>query len=521
MSSHLIHTQVIEASFKNKTAAIEGQKILQQRFYEAMLPIMDQVMHEYKNVKQPIRIDKLELDIGKLPADIPEDLLKQRLQEAFESELKKAFLEQVLIPNPSLQRTSKTSASGEQIQLKSDAEILFIYLESGRLPWWVSQERKKEFDTILEKVINEQPELLTTWLKNLPISLTISKRLVHIIREKQLEVLISKGSNWTSNLSFLGPLGTLVKALIHKSDLRLPEIHFYLKSLFLFSQLNHQNKLSTFLNKAFSNLAKTDEKNINSDLEFIRAITSILLHFNDLKVEFPDVDKYLFHPKLSRQISLKKISGNSYWRKIIENISIHPKSKKNLSTWQKEVVLLKSEEKRRWNKTSPESDESMVIHNAGLVLTAAFLPSFFSTIGLAEAKKFVSKTDQSRAVFTLQHMVSNSQIEDESELLLNKLLCGVHPSDSLEFVLPLEQKIIDEIPLLLESMASQWTALKSSSGKMISEGFLKREGLLRKVQRGYQLQIQRQAFDILLDRLPWSIGLIKLPWMEELISVEW
>jgi hypothetical protein len=70
-------------------------------------------------------------------------------------------------------------------------------------------------------------------------------------------------------------------------------------------------------------------------------------------------------------------------------------------------------------------------------------------------------------------------------------------------------------------MATQWTALKSTSGKMIAEGFFRREGSLRKVQKGYQLQIQRLPFDLLLDRLPWTIGMIKLPWMDELISVEW
>ena len=55
----------------------------------------------------------------------------------------------------------------------------------------------------------------------------------------------------------------------------------------------------------------------------------------------------------------------------------------------------------------------------------------------------------------------------------------------------------------------------------LRSSFLEREGRLSEGEQGWQLQVQRVGFDVLLDQLPWGIGCVSLPWMNRPLFVEW
>lgn len=521
MSYHLIHTQVLEANFQDKSAAIKGQQILKELFYEAMLPTMEKVMEDYQNVQQSIQIEKLDLDLGRIPSDLPPELIKQRLHDAFETALKKAFIEEILIPNPTLLTTTNKSNPDSNSDQKTEWELLRHFLEFGNLPWWVTAEKKKSFTSLISSQLFKNPEIIFSWLKVNPISFVQAKRLVNLLPQKSRRKLIEKVGNKIPKSAFFRELSEMIYILIHRDSISVREVLFYLETLHIYAAFGKENKLSTKLKKVFQAFSNLSDLNDSHQANNVLELAFIILNFNNLnEINFSE-ENFNMNVFSTKNFPKKELSKNPHWKKIFEELELEAIQNYDLSTLKKEIFAAKDSEKKYLLKHTSELNETEVIHNAGLVLTAAFLPRFFQNIGLTDSGKFINKSAQSKAALVLQSMVSGEDKIEEFDLILNKILCGIHPADSIEMVLPLEQKITDEIPLLLESMASQWTALKSKSGKMISEGFLKRVGVLRRVQRGYQLQIERQAFDILLDRLPWSISIIKLPWMEDIIAVEW
>jgi hypothetical protein len=155
------------------------------------------------------------------------------------------------------------------------------------------------------------------------------------------------------------------------------------------------------------------------------------------------------------------------------------------------------------------------------VLAAPYLPYFFKGLGLVENKEFISKEAQNRGVLLIQALLDESHAYEESDLLLNKILCGMSPSEPIEVNFSPTKLETEEIKNLLDAMVARWTALKSTSGAAMAKGFFRREGSLRRIDKGYQLMIPRISIDILLNRLPWTISIIKLPWMEETLYTEW
>ena len=74
---------------------------------------------------------------------------------------------------------------------------------------------------------------------------------------------------------------------------------------------------------------------------------------------------------------------------------------------------------------------------------------------------------------------------------------------------------------LLAAVIGHWSALKNTSVPGLRTAFVERPGLLRAIEGGWRLNVERQPHDILLERLPWSISLVRLPWMDRPLFVEW
>ncbi|PZX49870.1 contractile injection system tape measure protein [Algoriphagus chordae] len=525
MSSHLIHTQLFEASFQSKESALAGQKLLQERYQKVLLPIMEQVFDEYDPSGRSLRIDKLELDLGRFSADLPEDLMRDRFRDVLEDQLKKIYLEQgILSPattNPIGIKDNLTSTAKH-----SDWEKISYYLVYGRMPWWVLSKEKEPIQSLFNRLTVSNVSVLRSWLKENPISLATAKRLSLLLSQKQLDYLLKD----SLQLSFKDtqPVTNLLQVLLSKTSLEKSSIRFWLNTSLLFCVFGKDNELSPILVAGFKSIKSADGNKALDTSQFLFFLSFFIIKISEQASESPmkiassdfiqqQLKSGIVPPRKGKTVG----STNNFWKKVVENMKEGTTTIAELSTLSKELIHLQRKEKRAIESKSPVLDELEVINNAGLVLVAAFLPRFFENLRLVKAGKFISEQAQIKAVFILQEMLGSEQDYDETDLLLNKLLCGIAPASALGCtpkILASEQK---EIALLLESMASQWTALKSNSGKMLSEGFFRREGSLRKVQKGYQLQVQRLPFDMLLDRLPWTIGMIKLPWMEDLIYVEW
>jgi hypothetical protein len=518
MGSHLIQTQVIEAEFRDKHSALEGQKLLQDRYKNVLMPVLEQILDEYDPITKPLRIDKLELDLGRIPADLPKDLMRGRLRDALEDQLRKFYVEQGFHFSPSSKTPlTKSPSSTSATKNSTNWELFEYFLNFGRFPWWASKTDNLSVPELVKSVFKNQKSLLHSWLDKKVLTYTMARRIASLLTEKQFESIIK--SKFTASFQQVGNLEIILKQL---TLLGRTEHHFRLNSLVLYSLFGKNSEFSTYLERGLNLIFSPDPNLAHEASRFICELAFIL---NQDRLEIGeslrlDPKNLTALPKAPKLASL--IQGNEFWKAIVKELQVL--KDQDLTTFRELLKKREIAERMEQNELlskAPELNETIIISNAGLVLTAAFLPRFFENLGLVKAGKFISDQSQSKAVFLLQAMLLSDEAFDESNLTLNKLLCGLLPAAALEPIPKISKSERQEIALLLESMATQWAALKSNSGKMIAEGFFPREGALRRVQKGYQLQIQRLPFDILLDRLPWTIGMIKLPWMEDLIYVEW
>jgi hypothetical protein len=163
----------------------------------------------------------------------------------------------------------------------------------------------------------------------------------------------------------------------------------------------------------------------------------------------------------------------------------------------------------------------LYVGNAGLVLLWPFLTRYFEMFGLVKDGRFVDETARSRAVYLLQWLASGRHEAAESELILNKLLCGMPAAVAPEFVEPPSEEELSTGQGLLYAVTQRWEKLKHTSVDALRETFLLREGRLLLSEGKATLTVSQKAYDMLLDSLPWSYSMVKLPWMERMLFVTW
>ena len=171
------------------------------------------------------------------------------------------------------------------------------------------------------------------------------------------------------------------------------------------------------------------------------------------------------------------------------------------------------------SKLNEELKSGISIHNAGLVIAWPFLNTLFSKMGLTENQKFKDDLSVQKAIIATQYLVDDSQEFDESELILNKILCGV----DIDFYVDTSIKLVDvEIAvcnMALKTIIQQWDKMKSVGA--LRDYFLKREGVLKINDSGYELHIEKQTTDILLRYLPWNLSIIKSSIMKLKLIIDW
>ena len=171
---------------------------------------------------------------------------------------------------------------------------------------------------------------------------------------------------------------------------------------------------------------------------------------------------------------------------------------------------------------SSKEEKTYFIENGGLVILAPFFTHMFKELGLKNGETFVDETARIKALVLTARLCFGDDEYQEHQLTLNKILCGFSPEDAVNLKLSLtelEKQTADE---LIEAAISYWTTLKNTGITAFRSTFLKRNGILSKVDKGnWLLRIERTAFDVLLDSLPWPISVHRYSWMKKLLTVEW
>jgi len=165
----------------------------------------------------------------------------------------------------------------------------------------------------------------------------------------------------------------------------------------------------------------------------------------------------------------------------------------------------------------------MGVANAGLVLIGPYLPRLFDALGLLSDGKFVDAPAGERAVHLMQYAADGlREAAPESELVLNKVLCGLDPADVVGRRRSLSSAECALVDGLLGAVIEHWSILGRTTVAGLRETFLQRQGRLeRRPDGGWTLTVEPGSFDVLVDRLPWGYAMQKHSWMREVLHVDW
>lgn len=520
MGQHLIHTQRLDLRYIDAVQAKTDMDQWSGWYHREFLPVIAEVLDELEIPGKTVRLERLEIDLGRISGKPDPDRIKRILREALKTQILRQHPELLKAPTPpGLIETPWQSATRDH---PNEIEHFIYLLEKGRQPWWAAPSQKAGIRYFFQKFVVGKNLIFKKWLESQPLSFPAAQRLANHISYPELADLI----DWVF------PESARAWDLFYKSlnEALSPEIFNKTQLDGLFSEVlteaflvKKSLRLSTISTWLRGNFLFSPAKKIKSQ-EILLPILELIC---EKKSQIPNTSasEKVFEKWLESPF-VRSHSDHPIWREKQEKRQISEEFQKELAVrLGRKAASQKEEEPAFLQKTWPirnlETDETYPIFNAGLVLTAPFLPYFFRGLGLVENKEFVSKEAQQRAPLLIQALLDESFSYEESDLLLNKILCGIHPDDPIPVSFSPSETEREEIKNLLDAMVSHWTALKSTSGFSMAQGFFPREGSLKRADKGYQLHIPRISIDILLNRLPWTISIIKLPWMEETLFTEW
>ncbi len=527
MGTHLIHRQILDLRFRDESRAKAAMNHWSERFQAHWQPTIAEVLDELDVDGRLIRLDRVEVDLGKIRENLAPELFRQKLKEALKTQLLRQM------PQKPMETGEKNTHSLHPHDERKTLELLIYLLENGRKPWWASHSKKEGIRSLTRKFLAEKSKEFQVWFESGTLTLPMLSRLKHHLGQNGILEILEKGFPELHKQSreLVQSLTVALSPEIHsKTEL---ERHWEgcLFQAFFLDQNQSLDPVSAWI-KTY--LVKPRQSNTPAS-----ANSEALLELFVLLVPKDFTQK----PKLEilQKVWSKWTQTPAYKRANPTGNELGPSKSREIGTFRELVKSGFGEKEKAKNSTSGNIkhdksgrkavdgsrseklmlDETIPVSNAGLVLAAPFLPYFFKGLGLVEHKQFVSREAQNRGVLLLQALLDDSFSYEESDLLLNKILCGIPPDEPIPVSFSPTETEKEEIKNLLEAMVRQWTALKSTSGESMAKGFFPREGSLKRVSKGYQLTIARISIDILLNRLPWAISIIKLPWMEETLFTEW
>jgi hypothetical protein len=262
-------------------------------------------------------------------------------------------------------------------------------------------------------------------------------------------------------------------------------------------------------------LRSSIRQNLKSSIENNRLIIKLT----------PELEKFVsrsekFESKFKDLNDELKLAERKAFEKLL-NLNPEESKEDELRQLKKEIQEQQQDEQKKSVKEILSDQDSIYIHNAGLVILHPFLSTYFNRLNMVKDGDFINSEFRHRAVHLLQYLAFGTEKNEEHELVLNKILCNI----------PIDEPIISEIVMtelektvsaeLLNAVLVQWDKLKNTSAESFQASFMQRDGALSRIEENWNLKVETRGYDVLLNTLPWGLGMIKTPWMTEFIYVEW
>jgi len=474
-SVHLVNRLHFQVSCAEQEQAFALRQNFAQTLQPEIVEIIDEVCSEYVSEHEWLRIDRLELDLGRFsPTGFTRDFAV-----AFREQFEKALAKQLDVFSNERRRGSKQY---------SRLELFCHFMQMGTLPWW-AHEADVNIDAIAQELLDGVPAQLRAFFYQQRLNRAVWTRVALQLDDTVKSAILSLFSELreaeTRLLEWIETIQT--------SGVRFDEHVKILKSI------RHALLLSA------------PEVIDSQDCE--TAITVVRDKVIDAaSADWPEstaqLAKLVFGERqtIQRGFSLEAlISEDANEQSLLATGPIVSDSNDLFFHGDAEIGI-----KQRY-----------VVHHAGVILLTPFFRQFFDNCGLLEGPEWNSKDSQYQAVHLLKYLASGLNKTAEYSLVLEKLICGLAIEEPIPLVVDLQMQQMDQAQELLASVIEHWQALKNTSINGLREAFLKRDGLITRKNDGWLLQVERKTLDVLLDSTPWGYSMITLPWNGYLIHVEW
>lgn len=582
---HIIKKQIIDLDLPPGENGFQIQEEFRTVFLERILPEMERLFDQYAGPDEVLKIDKLEVDFGSIPMDklnsrLPEAIL-QAISHSFSgiktepstpttvSSSQRLAQPQELAPEVTHNSAPSRPASEVAAQVlplaQNQLTVFRRFLRTGLLGWQFAQAGPSP-QALLAHLIEQVPQSLVSLIQQEVNKLMVRKRLAaqfapgHQIALLKLIFPISSPSPIQMIDWLIQQPESLAKAPQSAIQFRTIgwEKVWEIAASTSDDAIQPQVWVQEWLDKMAPHIAP--RPSIDPEKLTPLPLTAQSIIGQILQTNFPQNS---LSPPRSQPTSTHTPKGKKQDQPSIpkqeqqitpapEALSTHPESEAKRKSNPPQQTKLQTEspsssthsqqesppsqppikipkeaetaqltpgfQAPQW---SPAEGEEFYIQNAGLVLVAAFLEPFFQKLTLVTGLQFTNPEVRLKALHLTQYLVTGTETFPDSDLALNKLICGIPLAEPAVIDFPISEAERAEAETLLTALIQYWKILGTISTTDLRTTFLIREGRLSKNRDGWKLKVDRKAFDMLLNELPWGIGIIRLPWMETTVFVDW
>lgn len=556
--THIINRQVFHLHMNEKENFQHVEEVVKQRFYNYLMPVLEQVLNKYGSANTFILIDKLKIDIGSINITEPFDSIINRFKLLVEEELKSKIKDlksiKKLDSNNQTEEILPGKLSTEKpIKLTKDQAVIkafYKYLQTGNIDTWISINSYFEFEKLVFDSSQELVNNLQNFINLGKANPQIYYRLVLNFSDGFVQFVLSLNQQVKNNFKKSGlkdfyAFLTDNKAHIIKQTNK--GFYYHIKSVFVkiaLESISAQEVIYENITKYLTDIPKSDlfihftinsylelsgvkHKDIPSSLSFF--VTDSLFNYDKKHNFIPQehnkkTDTGDYKKKLTKQASNLADEEEKEASKPLSDTDEISKTFKESQTEEKPVSLNKEiiNQLFKLSNDNEIEEEYYYIQNAGMVLLSPYLEMYFKELGLVQKNNsFVDNFSIERAIHNIHYLCFGNTTPIENILLFNKILCGISMHTPIDCNYQLSSKEKKEADSLLKAVIRNWPALKNTSPAGLREGFLQRKGKIIKSDNRWNLHVEQNAVDVLLSSLPWTISIVELPWMGELIYTYW
>ncbi|WP_103069643.1 contractile injection system tape measure protein [Aquimarina sediminis] len=540
-NNHLIGKQIIALEIPSSKKTYAVQQRMSELVWNTLVPEMNSLFDRMVGEDEVVQLDRIEIDIGTIVLD-EENILD--IVDKIMLLLAEKCIQAVYTTRDVEEGILKAPQDQKQLSTREQYFNLWLYwLERGTLPSYTIVPKENWIEKVLETLGLEDKAILQLQavLEKHP---TAFQRLIIQHNATDLKSIVELYTGFSQNglLVFFNELSQLYREedMFITRKLTIRELEVVLWKTIYKKVILKREKLST--EKLIDQLVEHPEilalrKKFSDTPEKFKNGTPLLLKAFDKKTNEFLKNKY----KKEKKEIKKKNESNAQEKEFLEEVvdkeierdksdnradktkekrAIHPEfdETQNVDYTKEMLDDVKVEEPI---KEASEMALPQFFKNAGIVLLHPFLNNLFKKMDLLQESRFKNYQCQSKAVLLLHFLVSGNDQVIDFDLVLPKFLCDMPVNIPLDHTMVLSETEKEEADHLLQAVIEHWGVLGSTSPNGLREGFLVREGKLKKEQSGWQLCVEQKAIDVLLDKLPWNLSMIKLPWMKELLKVEW